>query len=127
MSTHITAGGMSVALPTAAPSAPQPTPAPPAVAPSTSHHQAPPANQDRAMWILTRGEWDDVRNVGVFAGTEDEVRALVGELEESRKYIDPYDDEQVEQLIGGLYNYESSHLITTAAEIVDRSGDGWLR
>jgi hypothetical protein len=118
--THISAGGISVALPTSA----QPAPTQPAAVPSTSHTSAPAPDQAKTMWIITQGEWDDVRNIAVFAGTEDQVRALVAQLEESRKYIDPYDDEQALVLKGGLYQYESASLITTATEIIGDRDDG---
>jgi hypothetical protein len=122
-STHITAGGISVALPGAA----QPTPTQPAAPSPTSLGGAPGLDQSKTMWIITRGEWDDIRNIAVFAGTEDQVRALVGELEESRKYIDPYDDEQALVLKGDPYGYESAALITTAAEVIGDPDDGSVR
>ncbi len=80
----------------------------------------------RASWsqawlmvkIIVRGEYDDAMNIGVFTGTEDEIRALVAELNESRKYVDPYDPEQVEQVQGSEYRYEESTQIRSAADVL---------
>lgn len=135
--TRITAGGFSVALPGSAQGAPtqttptqpapiQPAPVPAASAPSPQRG-ASVLNEGQGMWIITRGEYDDIRNIGIFAGTEDQVRALVEELNESRRYVDPYDDEQAVVWKGDAYGYENTSRITAAAEVIGDPDHWWSR
>lgn len=71
---------------------------------------------ERKLWIIGQGEYDDVKVIGVYAGTETEGSALVAELNASRRHEDPCDGTIT--LKGDEYWLEETRLIASAADII---------